>query len=368
MPGENPFRFLEQLPPQEIADRLAGEMAFVQGAALCRMSPVASAKVMACMDDDRRREVAAAMSKSRQMPSDVLADIADELQRKSPRGTPAGGASGGAIPAKPALGGLAKLKNLQLRPLAGFQSDAASASSGQSSGGPTSGGVTSGVRPVEATIRPPEPKFTGLPGARREPPASADAPAPERRRQAIDDILTRVRDKKTARPPLAPSARSSSPAAPNRGAARPAGGKAAAKAQRIDGMALAAHILREAGSTVLNNVKHELPDLYQRLHNRMFDFSDLERSTPQTLGAVFTGVDLQDGALALRFASDGLRERVFNAVSPRRAELLREEMAADKSRVKLAAIDEAQQAVIQYALQLQDSGRLLIDPTDPDLA
>ena len=34
----------------------------------------------------------------------------------------------------------------------------------------------------------------------------------------------------------------------------------------------------------------------------------------------------------------------------------------------LAAIDEAQQAVIQYALQLQDSGRLLIDPTDPDLA
>ncbi len=133
-------------------------------------------------------------------------------------------------------------------------------------------------------------------------------------------------------------------------------------------MALAAHILREAGSAVLNNVKHELPELYHRLHGRMFDFSDLEKSSPQTLGAVFTGVDLMAAALSLRFASDGLRERVFAAISPRRAEMLKAEMAADKSRVKLAAIDEAQQTVIDFALKLQDSGRLLIDPTDPDLA
>ncbi len=122
MAAENPFQFLEQLAPQEVADRLSGEMAFVQGAALCKMSPVMSAKVMACMENERRREVAAAMSKSRQMPSDVLADIADELRKKV---RPA--ASGG-------FSGLAKLKNLQLRPLAGVP-DAAGGASSQQGGG-----------------------------------------------------------------------------------------------------------------------------------------------------------------------------------------------------------------------------------------
>ena len=37
MAGMNPFKFLEELPPEEVARRLAGEMSFVQGAALCMM-------------------------------------------------------------------------------------------------------------------------------------------------------------------------------------------------------------------------------------------------------------------------------------------------------------------------------------------
>lgn len=332
MPQENPFSFLEQLQPQEVADRLGGEMSFVQGAALCMMSPVASAKIMACMDDGRRREVAAAMSKSRQMPRDVLADIADELQKKGgfrprPTSAPAPGTAPGV-----GLSGLARLKNL--RPLSTPDSH-----------------ELHGVQPVEATIRPPKQMQSAMIPAQKD---QAEEKA-GRKQQAIDEALNRARGVKTTRAPMpAPSAD-----------AKSAG--VAGKARKIDGMALAAHILREAGTSVLSNIRHELPELYDRLHQRMFDFSDLERSAPQTLGAVFTGVELEAAALALRFASDSLREKVFSAISPRRAEMLRDEMAADKSRVRLTAIDDAQQKVIDFALKLQDSGRILIDPNESDL-
>lgn len=325
--GDNPFQFLEALGPQEVADCLRGELSFVQGAALCLLSPLFSAKVMACMDDARRQEIAAAMSKSRQMPRDVLKDIADELRKKglgakgstksaasaisSAVGKPASGATG--------LTSLANLKNIFNKPAA-------------------------------------KPEKTSFSLAGRADIGASQAAAPDRRKQLISETLARAKSK--AQPTLRTGGAGGHPAAaPGKGGAR-----------HIDGMALAAHILREAGNSVRENVRHELPDLYRRLHDRMFDFADLEHSGRETLGAVFTGVEVKTAARALRFASDSLRGKVLESVSERRAQLLRDEMAAaGAERVKLSSIDDAQQAVIDFAVRLQDQGRILIDPNDPGL-
>ena len=319
-PGGNPFKFLEALPPEAVARHLSGEMGFVQGAALSLLSPVLSAKIIACLPENQRREVTAAMSKSRQMPRDVLCDIADELQKKL--GLPSGAGAGAS--GKTGNAALAE----SLKNLAGMFKKG-------------------GEKPARPAIPPQSPHLPHSPRPLQGglSPARSAAPAPDRRKSAIDSILSHTR-----------------------GTPQPAAAVPTGDGRKIDGMALAAHILREAGSAVRDNVMHELPELYRRLHERMFDFPDLERSDAAALGRIFTGIDAKIAALALRFASDTLQTKVFAALSSRRADLLRDEMAAAaQNRVKLTAIDEAQQAVIDYAIHLQKQGQIVIDPDDPDM-
>ena len=140
------------------------------------------------------------------------------------------------------------------------------------------------------------------------------------------------------------------------------------QAHALDGMAVAAAILRLAPSTVRQNVSANDPSLYKSLRRRMFVFDDLERSADEALAQVFSAAELKDAALALRFAAPQLAERALKAVSSRRAELVRTEIAVgEKDRVRVTDIDGAQQRVLAVALALQAAGRIVIDPADPDV-
>lgn len=141
-------------------------------------------------------------------------------------------------------------------------------------------------------------------------------------------------------------------------------GKAKPGARSIDGKAILAAILREAGGTVRDNVKLDSPELFSELRKRMFVFDDLMLTDDNALARVFTAAPVSDSALALRFAAPALRDRVLRVVSPGRAEALRDPPAG---RTGMDSIEKAQQAVLDIALRLQAAGRILIDPRDPDL-
>ncbi len=164
---------------------------------------------------------------------------------------------------------------------------------------------------------------------------------------------------------LAKTPRLIGPGAPKREppAAPAGGGKAGAR--RMDGKAILAAILREAGPSVRGTVRRDDPALFKQLRDRMFYFDDLALTEDNALARVFTAAPTEESALALKFAAPALREKVFRAVSPGRARALREHAAA---RAGLDEVDRAQQTVLDVALQLQSAGRILIDPRDPDLA
>ncbi|MCC8165941.1 MAG: hypothetical protein LIQ31_07280 [Planctomycetes bacterium] len=138
-----------------------------------------------------------------------------------------------------------------------------------------------------------------------------------------------------------------------------------AGARSMDGKAILAAILREAGPKVRHTVQDDDPALFKELRRRMFYFDDLIFSEDKALAQVFTAAKAEDSALALRFAAPKLRDRVLRAVSPGRARLLLE---AGTGRAGVDAIEAAQKRVLGVALQLQAAGRILIDPRDPDLA
>jgi flagellar motor switch protein FliG len=133
----------------------------------------------------------------------------------------------------------------------------------------------------------------------------------------------------------------------------------------MDGKAILAAILRQADAGVRANVRREDPLLYRDLRSRMFYFDDLMLTGDSSLAMIFTAAPIDVSALALRFASPALRERVLGAVSPGRARALRD---APAKRNGLDSVEAAQKKVLSVALQLQAAGRILIDPNEPDLA
>lgn len=151
-----------------------------------------------------------------------------------------------------------------------------------------------------------------------------------------------------------------------KGATEPSAPPAASGSpRRLDGKAVLAAILREAGPSVRGAVRHDDPELFRELRGRMFFFDDLMHTEDGALAQVFTVAPAEESALALKFAAPALRDRVLRVVSPGRAKALQD---APRGRAGLDAIERAQKKVLDVALQLQATGRILIDPRDPDLA
>ncbi|GHS93892.1 hypothetical protein FACS1894139_17880 [Planctomycetales bacterium] len=139
------------------------------------------------------------------------------------------------------------------------------------------------------------------------------------------------------------------------------------RGENIDGLALIASIIREAPGVVRENVLAAAPELYAALKKKMFVFADLEKSSASTLAKVFTAAPPEAAALALRFASDQLNERVRQAISSRRARLIEDEIAHAGKRVRLADIETAQQQIIDLAVELQRRGEVIIDAAAADV-
>jgi flagellar motor switch protein FliG len=63
--------------------------------------------------------------------------------------------------------------------------------------------------------------------------------------------------------------------------------------------------------------------------------------------------------LALKTASEVIREKVFNSVSSRASQMLREELEL-LGPTRLADVEAAQQAIVEAALRLEREGKIQI--------
>jgi flagellar motor switch protein FliG len=202
------------------------------------------------------------------------------------------------------------------------------------------------AQPDGFRLNPPPEKWS--PESTRGQPVNVPLPDNDiRRRQAMQEVLAQAKKKRQQAVGAQPTGE---------------------KGRKIDGMALAATILRYASPEVRHNVSDHAPDLYTSLRKRMFVFEDLCNAPDDTLQLVFSAVDTDQAALALRFAPDKLVKRALASISPRRAEDIRRDMKNASGRVRVGDIEETQQRILEVALKLQRAGKALIDAADPDLA
>ncbi|MFP4055848.1 MAG: flagellar motor switch protein FliG [Candidatus Brocadiia bacterium] len=116
---------------------------------------------------------------------------------------------------------------------------------------------------------------------------------------------------------------------------------------------------RTAREAALGAVRDRDEDLGNQVRQLMFLFDDLPLLEPTALRDVVGAVDTRVVALALKTASDEVKEAIFNAISSRAAETLREEQELLGPR-PLSEVEDAQQQMVDAASRLVEEGKATV--------
>jgi flagellar motor switch protein FliG len=105
----------------------------------------------------------------------------------------------------------------------------------------------------------------------------------------------------------------------------------------------------------------------EKIKSLMFTFDDLQRLTPMAVQALLRVVEKDKLPLALKGASEKLRDLFFNNLSERAGKMLRDDIEG-LGPVKLRDVDEAQAAIVTLAKDLAAQGQIEIgEGTDEEL-
>jgi flagellar motor switch protein FliG len=100
-------------------------------------------------------------------------------------------------------------------------------------------------------------------------------------------------------------------------------------------------------------------DAAERIKALMFTFEDLIKLDPSGVQTLMKSVDKDKLGLALKGASETLRDLFFSNMSERASKLLREEMES-MGPVRLKDVDEAQMAMVNMAKELAAKGDIML--------
>jgi flagellar motor switch protein FliG len=97
----------------------------------------------------------------------------------------------------------------------------------------------------------------------------------------------------------------------------------------------------------------------ERVKSLMFTFEDLTRIDSQGIQILLRNIDKDKLAIALKGASDTLKDLFFNNMSTRAGKIVKEDMDA-MGPVRMREVEEAQQYIVSSAKSLAASGEIVV--------
>lgn len=132
--------------------------------------------------------------------------------------------------------------------------------------------------------------------------------------------------------------------------------------REFDGIEALASILNQVDGTTEENIMAYLEkqdaDLAQSVRQKMFVFEDLIEFDNKNFREILQNVDSQLLIKALKTASEELKEKVFQNLSQRASEMLREDMEV-MGPVRLRDVEQAQLDILSAAKRLETEGRVI---------
>ncbi|MCC7081951.1 MAG: flagellar motor switch protein FliG [Burkholderiales bacterium] len=131
----------------------------------------------------------------------------------------------------------------------------------------------------------------------------------------------------------------------------------------LGGVRAAAEILNflpaAQSNQIMESVRDTNAELAQQILDEMFIFEDLLSLDDRAVQTVLREVQSESLIVALKGASQELRERVFKNMSSRAAEMLREDLEA-KGPVKLSEVEKEQKEILGIVRRLAEEGQVAL--------
>ena len=112
---------------------------------------------------------------------------------------------------------------------------------------------------------------------------------------------------------------------------------------------------RNVSAPVLEAIETSRPELAVSIRNLMFVFEDLVHVDDNGMREIVQRADKKSLTIALKGASEEIRDRFFKNMSKRAAEMLKEEMDV-LGAVRLRDVEKAQQDIVAIARKLEEEG------------
>ncbi len=133
--------------------------------------------------------------------------------------------------------------------------------------------------------------------------------------------------------------------------------------ERVGGINAVANILNMAGrateKAILDGLEQVDSQLVEQIRRLMFVFEDIIRVNDKGIQAVLKEVENDELALALKTASEDLKQKIFRNMSERAASMIKEEMEF-MGPVRVSDVESAQQKIVDVVRRLEDAGEVVI--------
>ncbi|PQO45896.1 flagellar motor switch protein FliG [Blastopirellula marina] len=122
---------------------------------------------------------------------------------------------------------------------------------------------------------------------------------------------------------------------------------------------------RATERALLEHLAQEDPDLVEEIRRLMFVFDDIQKLADKDMQAVLKNVESAQWAMALKGASQELRDKVVGNMSKRAADMLLEEMDF-LGAVKVSEVEGVQQQIVDIVRRLEDAGEIALSAGDEE--
>ena len=133
--------------------------------------------------------------------------------------------------------------------------------------------------------------------------------------------------------------------------------------QQIGGVRSVAEMLNQMDSALEGNILKGIEEFRQGLADEirqlMFIFEDLINVDDRGIMAILKEVNNEELILAMKTASDEMKEKIFKNMSERAAQMMKEDLEV-MGPVRLKDVEVAQQGIIKIAKKLEAEGKIVL--------
>lgn len=116
---------------------------------------------------------------------------------------------------------------------------------------------------------------------------------------------------------------------------------------------------RGTEKAILEELDREQPELAEKIRESMFVFEDIITLDNASIQRIVREVDMKDMALALKGSSEEVSRILYNNMSKRAAQTLKEDIEY-LGPVRLIDVEKAQQAIVAIVRRLDEAGEIVI--------